>query len=83
VCVRVCEADRRCSGPLSRSPVHVADLVVQRQEGNRRLDGLPALRAQPDDLQSGLVDLLRQLVHGDVTGSAHQHRPTRNGEVKR
>lgn len=53
-------------------PVHVADLVVEGQEGDWRLDGLPALGTQPDDLQAGLVYLLGQLIHGDVTGSTHQ-----------
>lgn len=56
----------RCSLPL-----HVAGLVVQSQEGHGGVNGFPALGTQPDHLQTRLVDLLRQLINGDVTGSAH------------
>jgi hypothetical protein len=54
-------------------PVHVPDLVVQGQERHWGVDGLTALGAQAHDLQPRLVDLLRQLIHGDVAGCAHQH----------
>lgn len=56
-------------------PVHVTGLIVQSQEGHRRVDGLPALGAQPHHLEPRLVDLLCQLVDGNVTGSTHQHWP--------
>lgn len=54
-------------------PVHVADLVMQSQEGHWRLNGLPTFGTQPDDLQSSLVNLLSQLIHSNVTGSTHQY----------
>ena len=56
-------------------PVHVAGLVVQSQEGHRRVNGLPALGTEPHHLQARLVDLLRQLVDRNVAGSTHQHWP--------
>lgn len=56
-------------------PLHVTGLVVQSQEGHRRVDSLPALGTQPHNLEAGLMDLLRQLVDSNVTGSAHQHWP--------
>lgn len=57
----------------SQLPVHVTGLVVQSQEGHRGVNGLPALGTQPHHLEAGLVDLLRELVDGNVTGSTHQY----------
>lgn len=57
------------------SPVHVPNLVVQSQEGHWRVNGLPALGTEAYNLQSCLVDLLCELVHGDVTWGTDQHRP--------
>lgn len=54
-------------------PLHVPGLVVQSQKGHRGVNGLPALGTQPHDLQTGLVDLLCELIDSNVTGSAHQH----------
>lgn len=56
-------------------PVHVTSLVVQSQEGHRGVDGLPALGAQSHHLKACLVDLLCELINGNVTGSTYQHRP--------
>lgn len=58
-------------------PLHVTGLVVQRKEGHGGVDGFPALGTQPHHLQASLVDLLRQLIHSDVTGSTHEHWPGR------
>lgn len=55
-------------------PVHVADLVVQGQEGDGWVNGLSAFGTQPDHFQLGLVDFLSQLVHSNVTGGTHQNR---------
>lgn len=46
---------------------------MQSQEGHRGVNGLPALGTQPHHLEAGLVDLLRELVDGNVTGSTHQY----------
>lgn len=62
------------------SPVHVPDLVVQGQEGHGGVDGLAALGTQTNHLEAGLVDLLCQLVHGDVAGGTHQHRPGKTSQ---
>lgn len=56
-------------------PVHVAGLVVQSEEGHGRVDGLPALGTQPHNLQARLVNLLCELVHGDVTWSTYKNWP--------
>lgn len=61
-------------------PVHVPGLVVQSEEGHGRVDGLSALGTQPHHLQARLVDLLSELIHGDVTWSAHKNWPA--GEFK-
>lgn len=61
------------------SPVHVPNLVVQSQEGHWRVNGLPALGTEAYNLQSCLVDLLCELVHGDVTWGTDQHRPAQSG----
>mmetsp|Transcript_54928 Transcript_54928/g.160281 ORF Transcript_54928/g.160281 Transcript_54928/m.160281 type:complete len:228 (+) Transcript_54928:2069-2752(+) len=53
--------------------VQVPDLVVKRQEVNAAGNCLTALGAQSHDLESGLVQLFRQLVHCDVGGRADQH----------
>ena len=58
--------------PICHWPVHVADLVMQSQEWHWWLNGLPALGTQPDNLQSSLVNLFRQLINSNVTGSTHQ-----------
>lgn len=56
-------------------PVHVTGLVVQSQEGHRRVDGFPALGTQPHHLKACLMDLLCELIDSNITGSAHQHWP--------
>lgn len=52
-------------------PLHVTGLVVQSKKGHGRVNGFPALGTQPHHLQPSLVDLLCQLINGDVTGSTH------------
>ena len=49
-----------------------SDSVVKCQEGDRRVDSLPRLGAETDDLEPSAVDLLCELVHCNVTGSTHQ-----------
>lgn len=58
---------------LGLLPLHVTGLVVQSKEGHGGVNGFPALSTQPHHLQPCLVDLLCQLIDGDVTGSTHQH----------
>lgn len=45
-------------GPETFVPVHVADLVVQSQEGHGRIYGLTTLSTQTHHLQPRLMDLL-------------------------
>ena len=46
---------------------------MEREERDGRVYGLATLGAQSHDLQSGLVDLLCQLVDGDVGRCTHEH----------
>ena len=57
----------------TNQPVHVADLVMQCEEGHGGIDGLSALGRQPHHPQPTLVQLLRQLVDGNVGRRTHQH----------
>ena len=41
---------------------------------HRRVDGFSGLCANPDDLQTGFVDLLGQLIDGRVGRSANENR---------
>lgn len=50
-------------------PIHVSDLVMQCQEGYRRVNCLTAFSTQTNHLQSGLMDLLRQLIYSYITRS--------------
>lgn len=63
-------------------PVHVANLVMQCQEGHRRVDGLSALGTETDHFESSLVNFFCQLVHCNVAGSTYQHRPRTQQEKK-
>ena len=49
---------------------------MEREERDGRVNGLATLGTQSHHLQARLVDLLRQLVNGDVGRRAHEHRPT-------
>jgi hypothetical protein len=60
-----------------------AYLVVQREVLDWREDGLPRLCAQPDDLEVGGADLLRQLVHSHVAGRTHQNLRYATGGLRR
>ncbi len=51
------------------------DLVMQGQEGDRRVDGLTRLGTQAHHLEVRAMDLLRQLVHSNVARGTHQHLP--------
>mmetsp|Transcript_56805 Transcript_56805/g.172959 ORF Transcript_56805/g.172959 Transcript_56805/m.172959 type:complete len:249 (-) Transcript_56805:1355-2101(-) len=52
--------------------VEVANLVVQGQEVHAARHSLPALGAEPHDLEASFVQLLCQLVHRNVGRRAHQ-----------
>ena len=56
-----------------------SDSVVKCQEGDRRVDSLPRLGAETDDLEPSAVDLLCELVHCNVTGSTHQDQTAGGG----
>ena len=56
-------------------PLVSSDLVVESQEGNWRVNGLTRLGTQSHHLQPCAVDLLSQLVHGNVARGTHQHLP--------
>lgn len=60
----------------THSPVHVPDLVVQGQEGHWGVNGLAALGTEAYHFQPCLVDLLCELVDGDVTWGTDKYRPT-------
>ena len=50
-------------------------LVVQGQEWHTGVNGFSALCTQSHHLQPGAMDLLRQLIDGNVTWSTHQNLP--------
>jgi len=62
--------------PLSHFlPIHVSDLVMQCQEGYRRVNCLTTFSTQTNHFQSSLVDLLSQLIYSYITRSTDQHGP--------
>lgn len=58
-------------------------LVVQCEVLDWRENGLPRLCAQPDDLQVGGADLLRQLIHSHVAGRTNQNLRCPTGSLRR
>jgi hypothetical protein len=46
--------------------IGIGDLIVQRQERDGRVECLAGFGSDTDDFESGLVDLLAQVIHGDV-----------------
>ena len=57
-----------------RVALDLLDLVVQGEVGHRCFQRLSGLGADPDHLQTSLVHLLAELVHGGVAGGADQDR---------
>mmetsp|Transcript_611 Transcript_611/g.1769 ORF Transcript_611/g.1769 Transcript_611/m.1769 type:complete len:224 (+) Transcript_611:3387-4058(+) len=56
--------------------LHVPHLVVQRQLLTGRCNVLPGARRDTHHLEPCRVQLLRKVVHCNVTGCRHQHLPT-------
>lgn len=61
------EALTAASDRVQYVPSHIPDLIVQCEEAHVTGDGLSTLRRQPHHSQTGLVDLLSQLIDGNVT----------------
>ena len=50
----------------------VCNLLVQSQKGDGRIEGLAGLGREPDDFETGRVDLLRELINGNIGRCAHE-----------
>lgn len=50
----------------------ICNLLMQRKEADTRVEGLARFGSEADDLESGSVDLFRQLVDGDVRRRANE-----------